>query len=72
MTRTQHPARTGCRRSAKLDGDARELILDAAEQLFAAKGFDATPSAADERGPGGGDLIEVLIKKNQGQHQNSD
>ncbi|WP_280474742.1 TetR/AcrR family transcriptional regulator [Nocardia farcinica] len=46
MTRTQHPARTGRRRSAKLDGDARELILDAAEQLFAAKGFDATPTAA--------------------------
>ncbi|MFI1920280.1 TetR/AcrR family transcriptional regulator [Nocardia sp. NPDC020380] len=38
--------RAGRRRSKKEDGDARQLILDAAEKLFAAKGFDATPTAA--------------------------
>ncbi|GAB2645451.1 TetR/AcrR family transcriptional regulator [Nocardia goodfellowii] len=38
--------RAGRRRSAKVDGDARQLILDAAEKLFAAQGFDATPTAA--------------------------
>ncbi|RJO76470.1 TetR/AcrR family transcriptional regulator [Nocardia panacis] len=38
--------RTGRRRSAKVDGDARQLILDAAEKLFAAQGFDATATAA--------------------------
>lgn len=36
----------GRRRTRKLDGDARQLILDAAEKLFAAQGFDATPTAA--------------------------
>ncbi|MBL1075555.1 TetR/AcrR family transcriptional regulator [Nocardia sp. 2] len=39
-------SRTGRRRSKKTDGDARKLILDAAEKLFAAQGFDATPTAA--------------------------
>ncbi|SDE04193.1 TetR/AcrR family transcriptional regulator [Rhodococcus tukisamuensis] len=34
------------RRTARADGDARKLILDAAEELFAARGFDATPTAA--------------------------
>ncbi|RVW01085.1 TetR/AcrR family transcriptional regulator [Rhodococcus xishaensis] len=34
------------RRSAKIDGDAREAILDAAETLIAARGFDATSTAA--------------------------
>ncbi|MFE2957181.1 TetR/AcrR family transcriptional regulator [Nocardia tengchongensis] len=34
------------RRSKKVDGDARQLILDAAESLFAANGFDATATAA--------------------------
>lgn len=34
------------RRSAKVDGDARELILDAAEKLIATNGFDATSTAA--------------------------
>ncbi|MGW4329291.1 TetR/AcrR family transcriptional regulator [Nocardia sp. NPDC004573] len=38
--------RAGRRRSAKADGDARQLILDAAEQLFAAQGYDATATAA--------------------------
>ncbi|MEU7631621.1 TetR/AcrR family transcriptional regulator [Nocardia sp. NPDC049220] len=38
--------RAGRRRSAKIDGDARQLILDAAEKLFAAQGFDATATAA--------------------------
>ncbi|WP_306365009.1 TetR/AcrR family transcriptional regulator [Nocardia sp. CC227C] len=38
--------RAGRRRSRKVDGDARQLILDAAEKLFAAQGFDATPTAA--------------------------
>src|SRR5690606_41881159 len=38
--------RTGRRRSAARDGDARELVLDAAENLFAAQGFDATPTSA--------------------------
>ncbi|MFI9401564.1 TetR/AcrR family transcriptional regulator [Nocardia sp. NPDC052316] len=38
--------RAGRRRSAKVDGDARQLILDAAEKLFAAQGFDATATAA--------------------------
>ncbi|MFB8278348.1 TetR/AcrR family transcriptional regulator [Nocardia colli] len=38
--------RAGRRRSAKVDGDARQLILDAAERLFAAQGFDATATAA--------------------------
>ncbi|WP_040798740.1 TetR/AcrR family transcriptional regulator [Nocardia higoensis] len=38
--------RTGRRRRAARDGDARELILDAAEDLFAAHGFDATPTSA--------------------------
>ncbi|MFQ6392489.1 TetR/AcrR family transcriptional regulator [Nocardia sp. KC 131] len=40
------PHRAGRRRSAKVDGDARKLILDAAEKLFAAQGFDATATAA--------------------------
>ncbi|WP_028476117.1 TetR/AcrR family transcriptional regulator [Nocardia sp. CNY236] len=40
------PRRSGRRRSAKIDGDARQLILDAAEKLFAAQGFDATATAA--------------------------
>ncbi len=40
------PHRAGRRRSRKVDGDARQLILDAAETLFAAQGFDATPTAA--------------------------
>lgn len=34
------------RRSAKVDGDARELILDAAEGLIARNGFDATSTAS--------------------------
>ncbi|MEU8896532.1 TetR/AcrR family transcriptional regulator [Nocardia sp. NPDC048505] len=38
--------RAGRRRSAKVDGDARQLILDSAEKLFAEQGFDATPTAA--------------------------
>lgn len=40
------PHRAGRRRSKKVDGDARALILDAAETLFAANGFDATATAA--------------------------
>ncbi|WP_019932697.1 TetR/AcrR family transcriptional regulator [Nocardia sp. BMG111209] len=40
------PDRAGRRRSRKVDGDARQLILDAAENLFAAHGFDATATAA--------------------------
>ncbi|MET9211995.1 MULTISPECIES: TetR/AcrR family transcriptional regulator [unclassified Nocardia] len=40
------PGRRVGRRNAKRDGDARQLILDAAENLFAAQGFDATPTAA--------------------------
>ncbi|MFC4125890.1 TetR/AcrR family transcriptional regulator [Nocardia rhizosphaerae] len=40
------PGRRVGRRCAKRDGDARQLILDAAENLFAAQGFDATPTAA--------------------------
>lgn len=40
---TSRPRR---RRSAKMDGDARELILNAAEKLIAANGFDATSTAA--------------------------
>ncbi|MEU4648813.1 TetR/AcrR family transcriptional regulator [Nocardia fluminea] len=40
------PGRRVGRRNAKRDGDARQLILDAAETLFAAQGFDATPTAA--------------------------
>ncbi|MFB7876389.1 TetR/AcrR family transcriptional regulator [Nocardia sp. NPDC056064] len=40
------PGRRAGRRNAKRDGDARQLILDAAENLFAAQGFDATPTAA--------------------------
>ncbi|MEU6585434.1 helix-turn-helix domain-containing protein [Nocardia sp. NPDC046763] len=46
------PRRVGRRRSKKVDGDARQLILDAAERLFAANGFDATPTAsiAEEAG----------------------
>ncbi|WP_280358262.1 TetR/AcrR family transcriptional regulator [Nocardia otitidiscaviarum] len=39
-------SRAGRRRSRKVDGNARQLILDAAEKLFAAQGFDATPTAA--------------------------
>ncbi|MFD6455096.1 TetR/AcrR family transcriptional regulator, partial [Nocardia sp. NPDC060220] len=35
------PGRRVGRRNAKRDGDARQLILDAAETLFAAQGFDA-------------------------------
>ncbi|GAB3567733.1 TetR/AcrR family transcriptional regulator [Spelaeicoccus albus] len=34
------------RRSAKADGEARELILDAAEDLIARGGFDATSTSA--------------------------
>ncbi|APB01856.1 hypothetical protein NS506_07841 [Nocardia seriolae] len=41
-----HPDGWGVRRSKKVDGDARQLILDAAEKLFAANGFDATPTAS--------------------------
>lgn len=44
--------RGGRRRSAKVDGDARQLILDAAERLFAAQGFDATATAAIAEGAG--------------------
>ncbi|WP_067853424.1 TetR/AcrR family transcriptional regulator [Nocardia shimofusensis] len=44
--RTRASTRTGRRRNAERDGDARELILDAAEDLFAAQGFDATPTSA--------------------------
>ncbi|NNH75056.1 TetR/AcrR family transcriptional regulator [Nocardia uniformis] len=40
------PHRAGRRRTKNVDGDARQLILDAAEKLFAAQGFDATPTAA--------------------------
>ncbi|MQY19213.1 TetR/AcrR family transcriptional regulator [Nocardia macrotermitis] len=40
------PHRAGRRRSKKVDGDARQLILDAAESLFATHGFDATATAA--------------------------
>ena len=40
------PGRRVGRRNAKRDGDARQLILDAAETLFATQGFDATPTAA--------------------------
>ncbi|MBF6330457.1 TetR/AcrR family transcriptional regulator [Nocardia transvalensis] len=40
------PHRAGRRRSKKVDGDARQLILDAAENLFATHGFDATATAA--------------------------
>ncbi|WP_433198855.1 TetR/AcrR family transcriptional regulator [Nocardia sp. CA-107356] len=46
------PRRGGRRRSAKVDGDARQLILDAAERLFAAQGFDATATAAIAEGAG--------------------
>lgn len=46
------PRRAGRRRSAKVDGDARQLILDAAEKLFAAQGFDATATAAIAEGAG--------------------
>lgn len=41
-----HRPGAGRRRTRRLDGDARQLILDAAEKLFAAQGFDATPTAA--------------------------
>jgi AcrR family transcriptional regulator len=40
------------RRSAKLDGDARTTILDAAERLFASSGYDATSTAAVARAAG--------------------
>ncbi|MBM9836836.1 TetR/AcrR family transcriptional regulator [Rhodococcus hoagii] len=40
------PPRPRRRRSVKTDGDTREKILDAAETLFAAHGFDATSTAA--------------------------
>ncbi|MEU6565170.1 TetR/AcrR family transcriptional regulator [Nocardia nova] len=40
------PHRAGRRRSSKIDGDARALILDAAETLFAANGFDGTATSA--------------------------
>ncbi|MFF0489746.1 TetR/AcrR family transcriptional regulator [Nocardia sp. NPDC003482] len=40
------PRRAGRRRSREVDGDARQLILDAAESLFATHGFDATATAA--------------------------
>jgi len=46
------PRQAGRRRSAKVDGDARQLILDAAEKLFAAQGFDATATAAVAEGAG--------------------
>lgn len=46
------PQGAGRRRSKKIDGDARQLILDAAESLFAAQGFDATPTAAIAAGAG--------------------
>ncbi|MGW0042811.1 TetR/AcrR family transcriptional regulator [Rhodococcus sp. NPDC003348] len=37
---------SGPRRTARVDGDTRKRILDAAEELIAARGFDATPTAA--------------------------
>jgi AcrR family transcriptional regulator len=40
------------RRNAKVDGDARATILDAAERLFASSGFDATSTAAIARAAG--------------------
>ncbi|MGX1805693.1 TetR/AcrR family transcriptional regulator [Nocardia sp. NPDC055321] len=46
------PQGAGRRRSKKIDGDARQLILDAAESLFSAQGFDATPTAAIAAGAG--------------------
>ncbi|MEV0342845.1 TetR/AcrR family transcriptional regulator [Nocardia sp. NPDC050713] len=52
VRRSVDPTRTGRRRSAKIDGDARQLILDAAESLFAAQGFDATATAAIAAGAG--------------------
>lgn len=48
----RRPQGAGRRRSKKIDGDARQLILDAAESLFAAQGFDATPTAAIATGAG--------------------
>ncbi|MFR9750881.1 TetR/AcrR family transcriptional regulator [Nocardia sp. 004] len=46
LTHMPKPRHAGRRRNAKVDGDARQLILDAAEKLFAAQGFDATATAA--------------------------
>lgn len=40
------------RRSAKADGKARELILDAAEELIARGGFDATSTSAIAKSAG--------------------
>ncbi len=43
-TRSDHPGRVR-RATPKSDVDARDRILDAAEQLIASDGFDATPTA---------------------------
>lgn len=63
------------RRQATTDGDARELILDAAEDLIARHGFDATPTAkiADVAGvpkglvfyyfPGKADILAALLRE---------
>ncbi|WP_072687410.1 TetR/AcrR family transcriptional regulator [Rhodococcus marinonascens] len=40
------PQKNPRRRNAKIDGDARALILDAAETLIAVNGFDATSTAS--------------------------
>ncbi|WP_068277919.1 TetR/AcrR family transcriptional regulator [Aldersonia kunmingensis] len=46
------PPQVTRRRNAKVDGDARATILDAAERLFASSGFDATSTAAIARAAG--------------------
>ena len=63
------------RRTAAIDGDARELILDAAEDLIARQGFDATPTAriAEAAGvpkgllfyyfPGKADILTTLLRE---------
>ncbi|MEV0945770.1 helix-turn-helix domain-containing protein [Rhodococcus sp. NPDC049939] len=43
---SNHPQKSPRRRNAKIDGDARALILDAAESLIAVHGFDATSTAS--------------------------
>ncbi|AOW92030.1 TetR family transcriptional regulator [Rhodococcus sp. WMMA185] len=43
---SNRPRKSPQRRNAKIDGDARARILDAAESLIAVKGFDATSTAS--------------------------
>lgn len=64
--RTAGPGRARHRAAGEVEGaDARERILDAAEELFAERGFDATPTAgiAERAGVAKGLLFYYFPRK---------